>query len=797
MTRRLEWGEVREIVDRHTIALNAAAISPWHGLGLGNADVGAIVFGPPHGLMFRLAKMDLWDSRMPEEFTRSAGALRLSELKRRVFDLSRDEKNFEGLVTLQARDGKRWDMAYPCIRMAADLCVRICKPAVQPIMEHTQRLTMSDARYEGVFRMGNYWPKTWSPGTVQAFVSWRRNVLALRITMPPVAQGNTAVTLWRDPYGGRTWDMLSANPSLKQEDVGSYMHDPRNGMLPPSEIAVEGSHATLRQVIPGDEGCPDCEFVIAAAASDGEFFTAPDGEAALEMGKAPELTLFVAIASETEAPQPFERARTLSEETAALGWDALYAEHAKGWRDFWMKSVVTVDDPNLERVWVRQHQVAAMSQRSGRPAQGLFGVHVPCDSPPWRGDRHNNWPEFSSRFWGDYAANHEEQALNYTEFVHGYLPMAQRIAREIFECERGAFYPCVTFGETSNYCLGNYVSRSLYLAAIHAQNCWWHYQYFGRREFLETLAYPVMRECALFYVELLSKNEPGDYTLWPTVPAETTGWTQDFKFNRNCVEDIANVKFLMRAVLEASAILDADGDLRAAWQDILDHLAPYPTVLFNGKEEFTDMEARTERFKYNHAVPLAPMWPAEDPDVMSDPHLREVGRNTIDIDLPDFRDDSQRRHMSCLRLGLKQALWDEVLDQTDQLQDEGRLHADGICRFFYFGSALVVQEMLMTSWDGVIQVFPAWPENRSARFQDLRAKGAFLVSASRDQGRVNDIEILSEKGGAVRIRKPWKQVRVTCRDARRTVPASEDGGILSFDTEPGGHYRLTNGDNEQ
>ena len=57
MNSRLTWQDVREIVDRHTVRLKAAAATPWHGLGLGNADMGAVVYGPPYRLMFRMAKI--------------------------------------------------------------------------------------------------------------------------------------------------------------------------------------------------------------------------------------------------------------------------------------------------------------------------------------------------------------------------------------------------------------------------------------------------------------------------------------------------------------------------------------------------------------------------------------------------------------------------------------------------------------------------------------------------------------------------------------------------------------------
>ena len=42
-----------------------------------------------------------------------------------------------------------------------------------------------------------------------------------------------------------------------------------------------------------------------------------------------------------------------------------------------------------------------------------------------------------------------------------------------------------------------------------------------------------------------------------------------------------------------------------------------------------------------------------------------------------------------------------------------------------------IQEMLLQSWDGILRIFPYWPDDREARFEGLRARGAFLVSAAK------------------------------------------------------------------
>ena len=68
-----------------------------------------------------------------------------------------------------------------------------------------------------------------------------------------------------------------------------------------------------------------------------------------------------------------------------------------------------------------------------------------------------------------------------------------------------------------------------------------------------------------------------------------------------------------------------------------------------------------------------------------------------------------------------------------------------------------VQEMLLQSHSGVIRVFPAIPSDwKDVSFDKLRAIGAFVVSASLENGDVSLVKVVSEKGGLLRLVNPFK-----------------------------------------
>jgi alpha-L-fucosidase 2 len=106
-------------------------------------------------------------------------------------------------------------------------------------------------------------------------------------------------------------------------------------------------------------------------------------------------------------------------------------------------------------------------------------------------------------------------------------------------------------------------------------------------------------------------------------------------------------------------------------------------------------------------------------------------------------------------------------------------------------SAAAVMELLLQSWGGKIRVFPAVPEFwPSAYFERLRAEGAFLVTARREGGRTQFVEIFSEAGETCRLRNPFPGKEVILAGSGRGKQTLH-GDWLEFKTEVEKKYLLT------
>jgi len=490
-------------------------------------------------------------------------------------------------------------------------------------------------------------------------------------------------------------------------------------------------------------------------------------------------TFFIAIATEREGGDPEARSRELATAAAADGWDALLEEHSAAWRRLWCRNLVELEARNQERKWYLGQYALFCHAKSGKPAPGLFGVATPYDCPPWHGDRHNNYPEYAMLFWGAFPSNHLDIARNYTEHIHAFLPTARRIAREVFECD-GAAFPHLYIDYRDRFYFDNLWSRSLYITALTAQNCWLHYQYSQDEEFLREMAYPVLKEASDFYVSLVAKNPPGCYDLWPTVPCEYRGFLKDLALSRNCIFDVSCVRYLLNAAIRAGEVLNLDEDDRARWRHLLDNLPDYPTMQYKGQTIFADVEGNREFPPYNHPVGISPMFPGQDPECFGEGRWRGIAEATLRC-----HEWASWPQICYARLGDRQ----EAFRRSGGSEPLPEQSEDSNVAFGGSFSAFNVAELLMSSWDGVIRVFPAWPLELKAEFEDLRAAGAFLVDAACAEGAVGYVRLRSEKRGVVAIEAPWAEFTV-CDGAGAPVRFDLRDGIVRFATEAGGQYIL-------
>ena len=96
----------------------------------------------------------------------------------------------------------------------------------------------------------------------------------------------------------------------------------------------------------------------------------------------------------------------------------------------------------------------------------------------------------------------------------------------------------------------------------------------------------------------------------------------------------------------------------------------------------------------------------------------------------------------------------------------------------------------MQSFEGVIRLFPCWNKKSDASFTNLRADGAFLVSAELKNEKISSIKIKSLKGRVCNVES--SDVKSVIRESdNKEIEIKRNGNIVSFETEENETYLLS------
>ncbi|HOF88126.1 MAG TPA: sugar-binding protein, partial [Armatimonadota bacterium] len=553
-------------------------------------------------------------------------------------------------------------------------------------------------------------------------------------------------------------------------------------------------------------GQPDYRYALAVSA-DGA--TAEAGQNLLTLRAPANSTIWAALA-ETRDPAADVVAAAKAKLAAlrARGWAATRRAHADWWARFWSQSFISLSSDDgvadyLANAWYLHIYAMGAGSRGPVPPKFNGGLWLDdYDTREW-GSAYWHW-NTQETYWPLYAANHLELLAPYYRMYWEMLPTVEQRTKEYFGANGASYDETISFtghagrgekvmGVHPRLAVPKHPGHTNLIfssSAEIAMQFWWYYRYTGDETFLRERAYPLMKSVAAFYVDYLEKDEKGRYGMWPSNAHETFWKVQ------NPTPDLAGIRYLFPALLEASARLERDADLRPVWQDRLDGLAPYP--LDPEKGSLLAFEPRPgEEVKTSNG---------ENPDLFPIGVFPNITLGSPDyaLGLTTFRN---RRHVNtygwttdsiaAARLGLAEELATLLPDHLIRYQT----HPSGLQDYYtrkpavhpYLeGSgtfAAGVNEMLLQSWGGVIRVCPALPKAWSARFT-LLAMGGFVITAQAEKGQVTYLAVTSQRGGVLRLVNPFPGRAIVQCNGKPVADLSSDHGTIIVPTEAGKTYHI-------
>ena len=508
------------------------------------------------------------------------------------------------------------------------------------------------------------------------------------------------------------------------------------------------------------------------------------------------------------------------------------ASHEAWWKEWWARSRVATGDEELDRFYMGQVYLLGAGVRKGKFPPGLYGIWVTTDNPKWHNDFHMNY-NYVGTYYGCFAANRCEVADAMPDPLIDYLPQAIRNAKENLQkldkwrnrffkntreyldgrndlangIDDAALYP-VAMGPWGSSAEGDtaflsQVSDGAFQCAVICT----HWEYTLDRAYLKKV-WPVLDKTANFFLKWCEKEElvgsrvpryrgaaEYRYNVWDS-HWECSGLAKNSDPALGCVKHLFETLVDVAPVLREMGIDVSDAKL-AAWRDMHEHLAELPVGVYHIDGKPVKMLSGVENADGSanpsggNALNLESVIPGEQFAFDVTPEFRALAVGAVDGDIAKSPkgvwttcNQTPKLFATAIRAGYSPTAIIDAFKkhQLRIMQKNFHIH-DGVHGVEKIGAMEFVQSMLIQCDHGYVKVFPNWT-GADAKFENLRTKGCFLVSAELKDGKVVRVEVKSEKGGRFRLVNPF---------GRGTRPACPPHGALGTTrpTTPPGWTRGT------
>jgi hypothetical protein len=296
---------------------------------------------------------------------------------------------------------------------------------------------------------------------------------------------------------------------------------------------------------------------------------------------------------------------------------------------------------------------------------------------------------------------------------------------------------------------------------------WDEWDYGGDIDVLRNDSYPLLKEMAIFYAAYAKKGEDGFYHIIPSMDPEKWGWNGGLAMNKDVISSLCMFKWALNKAAEASEILNVDKDLRNQWREVAGNLAPYP------------IWKSAEGPMYCAIEGVEPIHYEAD-------HFGEAAQYPVLLS-DDITLDSPKEQIEMMLRTSKKLHNAGTTGQTLTLL--GQPNGEAFWNDFN-------AETLLNSRSGRIHLFPAVEENKVVAFRNFQAKGAFLVSAAKNEKEVYFLNVEARNNNVCQIMNPWPGRSVTVIELVGNKPVKtnmdkSNGECIVFQAKAGQKYLVS------
>ncbi|NKI68496.1 glycosyl hydrolase [Collimonas pratensis] len=441
-------------------------------------------------------------------------------------------------------------------------------------------------------------------------------------------------------------------------------------------------------------------------------------------------------------------------------------------------------DPTLEqsRFHLGRYLLASCSRKGGLPAN-LQGLWNNSNNPPWFSDYHNDI-NIQMCYWSAESTALPDCHLPLSDFIVNQAPALRVATQANFPGSSG------WAARTSQSIFGG--SSWEYFTPTNAwymQHMWEHYAFSQDMNYLQTVAYPMIKEVAQFWTSggQLVKNSAGQYLVAANPKnakvsnsgSPEQGPAEDgVMFGQELVWDVfQNFQKATSALTNAGLTPAGDSALLATVQAMQAKLAPNLIGAKGQLQEFQEdyeSNATLEANKglsltHRHTSHLIALYPGSQITPSATPALAQAAKVALlarcglplgtasgQVVAADVSSDSAASWPWTWRC----ALFARLADAENALvMIQGSLQRNTMPNLFTammpetfqidgdLGMPGAMTEMLLQSHEGVIVLLPACPAawQAAGSFTGLRARGGYKVSCAWSNGSVTSYSIIADK----------------------------------------------------
>lgn len=426
------------------------------------------------------------------------------------------------------------------------------------------------------------------------------------------------------------------------------------------------------------------------------------------------------------------------------GFEALQASHQVWWRDFWQKSsMLSIPNTRWESYYYIQLYKMASACRPDGDVLDLLG--------PWY--RGGSWPAIwwnlnvQLTYYPVFASNMPQYAMTLLNSIEKNINNLQKNTN----CAE-----CIAIGRVSSNQLiepqtawnelGNmpWAIHTLYMIYRHTMD----------EQLLKNRIYPILRKSVNYLVKVVMDNgigSDGKYHIKASFSPECgTGTDAHYA--------LAPFKWALTTAIETAERLSIAEPQLATWKNVRDKLVDYPQDPTRGFDVAQGIPYCTGHRHYSHLLAIFPLYNLNLDNV----NEMALAKKSIDYFIANGRDITDTKWRGYSWTG-SSSLLASIGDGNRAEQvlsgflDRQYRYTGMFANTIYsegswvietpFSAARSIQDMVLQSWGNKVRVFPAIPTSwTNIAIHDMLAEGAFKVSATLKDGKVNSIQIKSLAG---------------------------------------------------